>query len=216
VRNLEVLISDLSNDVDGVCEAQAVGGARSLNLNGALVSGGVAVFGQAQPVRITAAGDATGAVFTVSGTDANGQAVSEAVTGPNTSTADTTTYFKSVTSITSSAAATGNITVGVVAALGAVSKALRVNREAKEFKLGLFAHVISGTLTYTVEFAFDAPEAGYANGYQSSATWRGTSGLTNLTSNAESNIAYPVNAVRLRVTSYTSGSIRLVATQGSA
>jgi len=89
-----------------IATAQAVGGAVDLTLTAAAGNLG------GRSVVIVAAGN-SGANFTVKGTDINGAYLSETITGPNTSRVATRGLFATVTAVSSSGAATGNISVGV-------------------------------------------------------------------------------------------------------
>jgi len=121
-------------DTDGICASQTTSAAANMNLNGALtatingnsvyapsVSGtaGTADGAWARKIGITSDGDDSGITFTITGTDVNGKALSETVTGPNSttvySTNSTAANFKTVTKIATSAATTGNITIGTAA-----------------------------------------------------------------------------------------------------
>ena len=116
-----------SDDDDGIFEAATPSGAGSLTLDGALVAAGVATLGPdgvAQIVRITSVGDDSGIHFIVTGTDADDAVMTENVAGTNASNADTTLFFSTVTDITISAAAAGDVTIGVLNSLDFVSKAL--------------------------------------------------------------------------------------------
>ena len=121
-------------DTNGICTSQTTSAAANLTLNGALcaningnsvyapsVSGTAATAdgAWARKIGITSDGNDSGITFTVTGTDVNGKALSETVTGPSSttvySTNSTAANFKSVTKIATSAATTGNITVGTAA-----------------------------------------------------------------------------------------------------
>jgi len=121
-------------DTDGICASQTTTAAANLSLDGALTSteNGNKVYAPsrsstaatadgawARKIGITSDGDDSGITFTVTGTDVNGKALSETVTGPNATVAYTTmstaANFKTVTKIATSAATTGNITVGTAA-----------------------------------------------------------------------------------------------------
>ena len=121
-------------DTDGICASQTTSAAANLTLNGALtatingnsvyapsVSGTAATAdgAWARKIGITSDGNDSGITFTITGTDVNGKALSETVTGPNSttvySTNSTAANFKTVTKIATSAATTGNITVGTAA-----------------------------------------------------------------------------------------------------
>jgi len=121
-------------DTNGIATAQTPTAAGNLTLDGALcatingnsvyapsVSGTAATAdgAWARKIGITSDGDDSGVTFTVYGTDVNGKALSEAITGPNAgavyTTDGTATNFKTVTRIAISAAGTGNITAGTAA-----------------------------------------------------------------------------------------------------
>ena len=124
-----------AQDADGICTSQTTSAAADLTLDGALTQtvNGNSIYAPAlgsavsttadaawaRRIAITSDGNDSGITFTVYGTDVNGKALSEAVTGPSsteTQTANTLVgIFKSVTKITTSASTVGNITVGTAA-----------------------------------------------------------------------------------------------------
>lgn len=84
------------------------------------------------------------------------------------------------------------------------------------FALAIGVDLNPGVLTYTVEHTFDDPaDFSSASDYNTNATWRATAGLTALTATDEGNIAFPVQAVRLNVTAFTSGSAEITVIQSS-
>lgn len=99
-------------DADGICTAQTLAAAGDLTIDGALASGGVASLTIPRHVSITAAGDESGVIFTVTGTDRYGTAQRENITGINTATVATTKNFRTVTSISTDGALAGNVTAG--------------------------------------------------------------------------------------------------------
>lgn len=204
----------LTDDANGICIDQTTGAAADLVLNGVLVTAGVATIAEAQIVAIEGTGNNAGITFTVSGTDPDNNTVSEVITGPNNSTVKSTVFFKTVTQIAASAAVTGNVEVGALEADGAVTRSMRVNVKQRDFKLGIFTD-INGTLTYTVEHSADDPADTYTTSYSTDATWRATTGLTTSAVTAEGNIAFPVQAARLKINTYTSGTTKLTLLQGS-
>ena len=122
-------------DTDGICASQTTSAAANLVLNGALCAtvNGNSIYAPAlgsavsttadgawaRKIGITSDGADNGITFTVTGTDVNGKALEETITGPNSGTVYTTmstaANFKSVTKIATSGATTGNITVGTAA-----------------------------------------------------------------------------------------------------
>jgi len=120
-----------AEDANGICTSQTTSAAANLTLDGALTAtiNGNSVYAPsvsstaetadaawARRIAITSDGDDSGITFTVYGTDVNGKALSETVTGPDSTVIYTSSsisaVFKSVTRIATSAATTGNITVG--------------------------------------------------------------------------------------------------------
>jgi hypothetical protein len=80
------------------------------------------------------------------------------------------------------------------------------------FNIGLGIAVTGGaSLTYTVQHTFDDV---FAAGFDpTTATWYPNSGLTSKTASFDGNYAYPVTAVRLNVTAWTSGSATMTVLQ---
>jgi hypothetical protein len=100
-------------DADSVCEAQAAT-AGPLALNGVKVVGGEAVFNSGRQITVASADDLATLVFTITGTDVNGDELIETVTGVNNNTVTTTGYFKTVTEVTVSATTgVSTVTVGM-------------------------------------------------------------------------------------------------------
>lgn len=112
-----------ATDRDGIALAQTPAGAGALTLNGTLVSGGVATLVDPDPTRnvpaygstvtIYSGSNITNRTLTITGTIAGGATASETVTGPNNGTVDTTLVFETVTGVTISGAAAGDIEVGI-------------------------------------------------------------------------------------------------------
>ena len=117
------VITTTALDADGLSTAAAVGNNAALTLGGALTSGGAytADTGTARQITLLSASDDSGITFTVVGTDVNGDALSETVTGANAGTATSSGYFNTVDSITTSASSAGNVSAGVLGAILATS-----------------------------------------------------------------------------------------------
>ena len=111
---IPVIISDeVALDADGISTAAAVGNNAALTIGGALASGGSVTNASGRQVTILSAGDDSGISFTVVGTDVNGSALSETVTGADTGTATSSGYFKTITSITAVGDPAGNVSAGI-------------------------------------------------------------------------------------------------------
>jgi hypothetical protein len=102
------------DDTDGIATSQSVGSATTMTINGALASSGSVTLNVAKYISITSAGNDSGITFTVAGTSDGSTALSETITGGNTRTVLGTSVFKTITSITTSGASAGNVTIGVV------------------------------------------------------------------------------------------------------
>ena len=104
-------------DADGLSTAATISGAAALTLNGTLIADSKYTTGDniGQIITILSAGNDTGITFTVVGTNAVGDALTEVVTGANADTASSSGYFNTVDSITTSASSAGNVSAGVAA-----------------------------------------------------------------------------------------------------
>jgi len=100
-------------DADGISAAAAVGNNAALTIGGALASGGSCTFDSGRVVTILSAGDDSAKSFTVTGTDVNGDAQTESITGANAGTATGSKYFKTVTGISAVENPAGNVSAGI-------------------------------------------------------------------------------------------------------
>jgi len=100
-------------DADGISAAAAVGNNAALTIGGALASGGSCTFDSGRVVTILSAGDDSTKSFTVTGTDVNGDAQTESITGANAGTATGSKYFKTVTGISAVGNPAGNVSAGI-------------------------------------------------------------------------------------------------------
>lgn len=100
----------------------------------------------------------------------------------------------------------------VTATVAAVasSSPIPMDRKQNPFNVG-FGVVVTGTLTYTVEHTFDD----FAAIGAATATWLPHATVAAATASASGNYAFPVTAVRLTVTAYTSGGATMTLLQGS-
>lgn len=187
-------------DDDGIAQNQQPSGAGNLTLNGVLVSGGVATLtgaGMARQVLITAAANESAKTLTIYGTNATGNSISETVTGPNATTATTTNYFRSVTRVAISGAAAGNIKVGTNG-VGS-SRVVQPDLHKKPFNIGIGC-VVSGTVNFTLQHTFD--DIGDSTGLN----WFDHDDIASASATIDSNYAFPVRGVRVKINSGT-GSV---------
>lgn len=194
---------------NNICLSQTPGGAGALTLNGAAVVNGVAVLDSQRQVQITAAANETGHNFVVTGTDERGIVISETVAGPNATTAATVQNYKTVTSITISAAATGALTVGTNGVGSSPCQVL--DQYVAPFAISLFlkfAGVSNATVQYTSDDVFSST---FVDG---NASWTDHASLTSKTTNTDSNLAYPASAVRMKINSGTAQTTLIIREAG--
>ena len=109
-----VIISDeVALDADGISVAASVGNNAALVIGGALASGGSVTNATARQVTILSAGNDSSKSFNIVGTDVNGAALTENLTGANAGTATSSGYFKTITSITAVGNPAGNVSAGI-------------------------------------------------------------------------------------------------------
>lgn len=89
------------------------------------------------------------------------------------------------------------------------SNAIPVDRNANNFAIG-FGCVVSagGVLTYKIQHTFDDVQDSTVT-----PTWFDHPSVTGKTANQDGNYAFPIAAVRVNVTAYTSGNVTLTLIQ---
>ena len=135
-------------------------GSGTLVLNGSTKID-AAICGAAQTVRITSGGNDSGINFTFTGLDADGNAQTETMSGPNATFKDTTYYYKVLFSITHTGSVATTFTAGCNA--NSVSPSFQWTKQAlpAKFSVGL---AVTGTITYELQECFTDTKSGQANG----------------------------------------------------
>lgn len=195
--------SPTAADRDGVCAAQQIAGAGNLVIGGALATSGVASFGEQQRVTIYSAGNLSGITFTVYGTTAFGDSISEAIVGPNNTTVSTTANFKQVTRVAASAAVGTNVEVGNSNAMETPWIALYQNKPLK----GVSVELASATLTYEVQYA-NRSRVNSADP-ETSLIAIADATLTAKSANAAVAVTIPWPLARLKITGFSAGTATL-------
>ena len=197
---------------NAICLSQTPTAAGALTLNGALVVSGVAIMDNFRRVLITAAGNESAKTFTVTGIGANGNTVSEIITGPNATTAQSVLDYKTVTSITISAAAAGAITVGTSGVGG--SRWVSFDAFAPSF-ISLQCNV-TGTISYTVQTTLNDPYDPATPVAPASVVWVNSSdtAVVGATANQQSNFLFCPIYARILINSGT-GSVAATFLQSS-
>lgn len=212
MRPVEFTLSP-ATDANGIAILQTTGAADNLLLDGTLVNAqGIGILQNiAQPVDLTSAGNLSGITFTIFGADADGRPQSETITGPNATKVVTTADFTTVTRISSSGAVSSTVSAGVTAPSAPFQSRpvmLNIRPNEKSFKLTQSVELSGGaSLTYTVQFTT-------SNLSDSSITpvWTNTDNTNLITQTVSNtgNIFFPVRAVRLNVTVFTSGTAKFI------
>lgn len=198
---------------NAVALSQSLATAGALTLNGALATGGVATLPQPRRVGITSAGNDSGMTWTIVGTDRNGNPATETLTGATAgNTAQSALDYKTVTSITGSAAATSTVTAGTTGV--ASSQWLRMD-EWTPSQVSVQCDV-TGTVNYTVESTLDDPNNPVTPVAAANVVWISTSDTAAVTATAsvQTNFNFAPTYVRVTLNSGT-GSVRITAVQNS-
>jgi hypothetical protein len=194
-------------DDNGLVTVAAIAGAGAVAMNGALASGGTATLDYARRVAIISAGDDSGDTLTIVGTDADGLALTEVVTMANAGTAESTGYFKTITSLTASGASAGDVTIGTADEF--VSQTIPID-SASDSPCTIAA-VVTGTINYTVQETFSSTSLGDLQSIQ----WIDLDGvskdgaltdLLGVTASSEGAAHVGARALRFVVNSFTNGA----------
>lgn len=198
----------LDVDTNGIAENQTTAGAADLDLNGAQVVNGVwdihAVPTTAYSegvggvrIAIDSAGDVSSVVFTVYGTDQDGIARTETITGVTTSAVNSVTFWQTITRIAADAAVGSNVFVGAIDQI--VSETLPLNW--RNNYSATFVVDITGTLQYDIEES-NSEMAAYTDPVD--LVWGVTQ--SNQTADLTGSCLNYTTAARVRWDSYSSGA----------
>lgn len=149
-------------DPNGISESAAVGLNAALVIGGALSSGGAVTFDSPRNVTITSGGNDSAISFTVVGTDADDAALTESITGGNTTIATGASIFKTIASITAVGNPAGTIEAGSGSTVQAVIFAGRCRLKG----IYIVSTATGGTISFrnssasgTVLFQFNTPSS---------------------------------------------------------
>lgn len=208
MRPVRVTVGPLASASANAIALSQTPSAGALALNGALASGGVATLDTARRVLFTFAADETGHSFVVTGTDWQGVVISETVAGTTAGTVYTAQDYKTVTSITISANATGALTVGTNGVASTPPVVLDVYARSTPG----FQCTVTGTVNYTVQQTIVSPWDVEPEDW----VWVNhpdTANLVAATATAQGNYAYgPPSMMRVVINSGT-GSVALAVNQ---
>lgn len=195
-------------DADGVCASQTLGGAGALTINGALASGGVATLGEQAHITLYSTANYSAVTFTLYGTDTRGRSISESLAGPNNGTVTSVLNYKTVTGISSGGALATAVIAGNSNALETPWVRLNPYEPIKAVSVELSA---TASLTYEVQWA-NRPLAAISTNEGNLAAFADST-LTAKTTNAMLTLTTPAPALRVKITSFSSGTGTLRVTE---
>lgn len=200
-------------DPDGLADGNSSAGA-TLTLDGALTSGGTFTSADGYGHRISildlGADDQTGATYTFTGTNSNGEAQTEDIAGPGVSgTVTTTKYWLTVTSVTIAVPAAGStVDVGTVDEIA--TPVLPVNWRGSEACTAAVTG-LSGTCQFDINETFDAIQE-----TEPTDTTNWITKASNQSADVVQAMSLHATAVRLVFDSYTDGAeLQLAVFQGN-
>lgn len=199
MRPITVTVGPLAAaSANNIALSQTPGSASALNLNGATVTGGVAVLDVPRRVLITTAD--TTHTFTVTGLTPTGTALSESflvVAGATYSQLD----YAKVTAVTISGAATGAVTVGT----NGVASTPWVRLDDFAPAAVSIQCTAAGTVNYTLQQTLDNPNSATNPVIPSAVTWLATSDPAGVaaTGSIQSNYQYAPAFARVLLNSGT-------------
>ena len=194
-----------AEDRDGIALAQTTAGAVAYVLSGVLSSGGTYTAADGgtschigHQIGIYSGANISTVVFTVVGTDPDGLALTETITGVNAGQIESTNYYYTVTSVTPDGAVASNVEIGIVDEVATNRIPIEPRTGSYEVCMGV---TVSGTLSLTAQYTVD-------DIYDSSVTpaYINDPTLVTKTANFASRLALLPSAVRLVSASYSSGA----------
>lgn len=195
-------VTGVALDQDGIATSQHTTANTAMTLDGNLSSGGTYTAGDGTNCRVGhligvySSANIASDVFTIVGTDPDGLALTETVTGVNNSTVFTTNYFYTVTSVKNNTTeGTNNVEIGI----GTTFATQRVPIEYKTNYAVGYGVSASGTysitLQHTMDDIFDSTKTPL---YQADTTFATKSATF------YSGLTFPVTASRFIAVSYSS------------
>ena len=195
-KSYAIVVFALDNLVESV--TLSAGGAQAFVLDGALIVGGVLPAQElGYIVGYDSNGDDTGITFTTVGTDPDGNATSEVVTGGSSVIAVGTVFFRTISSITASGDTASTITIGTVATT--------LVAQSPTYVLDIYqphtsiAVNISGTIDYSILKTFQRATQGDTLNFQAG-------GLADQTADGNTSYTSPTGGVRFQLNDYSAGA----------
>ena len=207
IRPIRLVLDIDDADADGIADGNS-SASTSVTLDGTLTSGGTytSADGLAHQINITDVGadDQSGATYTLTGTDADGNSITEAVTGPTASaTVESTLYYKTLTSVAiASPVAASTVDIGTVDEVATSTQILNYHNQVAP----VVNVVPTGTINFTVQETHDNL---YSVGL-GSTNWAAITALSSKTANTTSQTTLAATGLRVITNSYTNGAELLI------
>jgi len=158
--------------------------------------------GLAHKLNFTSAANLSGITLTLTGTDADGKAQTEALTGPNAGTVVSANYYKTFTALSVSSTLGAN-TLDVDLSDEVVTSTYQLDAHSSN---AASLHVdITGTIDYDVQMILGARVGDFATPQQS-AVWIPITAFDGKTADVQGAAPLGASAVRLVVNSYSTGA----------
>jgi hypothetical protein len=157
--------------------------------------------GLAHQLNLTSAQNLSALTITLTGTDADDNAITEDVTGPNATTVESTKYFKTLTAVSSSGTlSTNTLDIGWVDEF--VSKTIPLDHYANN--PATVQLTVGGTIDVDIEDTISDIRDG---GTQDSWTWLTDANFDDATASVGGELAtHGIRAIRLKANSYSSSA----------
>lgn len=214
MRPITVTVGPLASaSATNVRTASGVLAAGAVTLNGSLVSGGVATFDTARRVLFTTTADETTKTVTLTGTNWSGSPISETITLVNNSTVASVLDYKTLSSVVSSAALTGNLSIGT----NGVASSPWVYLDPWALANIAIQCTVSGTVNYTLQTTLDNPNSSTNSVLPNAVTWVSSNDVdvVGATATKQSNLFFVPAYVRVLLNS-GSGTVTMTVNQSGA
>jgi hypothetical protein len=167
---------------------------------GGIVPPNVIGAGIQRTITVTSTGNISTSTMTIVGYDTSGTLLSTSITGPNNSTASTTTEFMQVIQVSVGTIATTAFTVGT----GAIGSTRWVQTDTFKtpFAVTVAANIVATTVVATVQ---DTPGDPNSASFATTMIFNHPT-LSSISVSAESNYAYPARFIRSIVNGMTASS----------
>ena len=184
----------------GLCASQSLASAGNLTLNGSLVSSGVGIMDAARRVGITSAGNDSSVVWTITGTDRNGNTLTENLNGGNAVLVQSVNDFLTVTSIYGSAATASTVTAGTTSVGSSAPVAIDYVSNPNFVSVGISFDSTGANATIEVTNDNPGPKGDFLG---NTPVWFPATNLQSISTNTLQIVQGPITMMRTTINSGT-------------